>query len=67
MVLTVREMATLCVFHSGTLSATQSIVRLAATDVDAANANRAELLSLTEKLSGLKEGDVVSLAFEPET
>lgn len=63
MQLTVKEMELLCVFHAGTLSATLGLLREAE---DEPPERMAIVKSLTEKLSSLKDGETVSLAFEPE-
>lgn len=63
MFLTVREMAVLCTLHAGTLSETIALLR-------SVKDGRAELMatikSLAEKLEGMKDGESVSLYFEPE-
>ncbi len=63
MILTVKEMEVLCVFHSGTLSETLEKLRTAASD-NKDQTRREDILSLIGKLSGLKDGEAVSLAFE---
>ena len=65
MVLTVKEMELLCVFHAGTLSATLDLLRKAA-DQCLPPERQADVQSVVEKLSGMKAGDVVALAFEPK-
>ncbi len=64
MTLTVHEMSVLCALHAGTLSATLDVLRFAAAEDKPDHSNKDVILSLTEKLSGLKDGDLVSLAFE---
>jgi len=63
MFLSVNEMTTLCTFHAGTLSETITLLR-------AAKDGRAEIMatleSLAVKLEGMKDGESVSLYFEPE-
>ena len=63
MLLTLKEMEVLCVMHSGTLSATLDLLRVAE---NGPPERMAVVQSLIGKLSGLKDGETVSLAFEPE-
>ena len=65
MVLSVKEMELLCVFHAGTLSATLDLLRKAE-DQCLSLERQTHVHSVIEKLSGMKDGDVVALAFEPE-
>jgi len=63
MLFTVKEMQVLCVFHAGTISATLDLLR------EAENEPPERMMvvkSVLEKLSSVKDGDTVSLAFEPE-
>lgn len=66
MILTVKEMETLCVFHDGTLSATLRQLHGAIDKEGVAHDRIPVIKSLIEKLSKINEGDVVSLAFERE-
>ena len=66
MVLTVKEMETLCVFHAGTLSATLATLREAAGDTEP-QPRLGDIRSLIAKLSGMEDGDAPRIAFEPET
>ena len=66
MLLTVKEMEALCVFHAGTLSETLVALKNAADKGGGPHDRIDDYKSLIEKLSGLKDGDVVSLAFEHE-
>jgi len=63
MLFSVKEMELLCVFHSGTLSATLDLLREAENEPP----EKMELVKgVIEKLSAMKPGDTASLAFEPE-
>jgi len=62
MILTVKEMEMLCVMHSGTVSATIDMLSKAENEQPE---RMAVVQSLIEKLSGLKDGETVSLAFDP--
>ena len=66
MLLTVKEMETLCVFHAGTLSKTLGALRFAATEGGGPHDRADDIKSLIEKLSPMSDGDIVSLAFERE-
>ena len=66
MQLTMKEMEILCVFHSGTLSETLGLLQEAASKKGEPPDRMAAIDSLVEKLSRMREGDVVCLAFEPE-
>ena len=64
MLLNVKEMEVLCIFHSGTISTTLNLLR--EKESAAEPPERTSIISsLIEKLSGMKDGDAVSLAFEP--
>lgn len=63
MLFSVKEMSLLCVFHKGTISETLALLREAENEPPE---KMALVNSVIEKLSGLKDGDTVSLAFEPE-
>ena len=63
--LTVKEMEVLCVFHAGSLSATLAAVRGAA-EGGWQSDRMTDVKNLAEKLSRMREGDVVCLAFGPE-
>ena len=63
MMLTAKEMEVLCVFHAGTVSATLDILRELKNE---SGERMVHIKSVIEKLSGLKAGESVSLAFEPE-
>jgi len=63
MLFSVKEMELLCVFHSGTLSATLDLLREAENEPP----EKMELVKgVIEKLSAMKPSDTASLAFEPE-
>jgi len=63
MLFSVKEMEVLCVFHTGTVSATLGLLR----EADGEPPEKmAAVKSVIEKLSAMKPGDTVSLAFEPE-
>jgi hypothetical protein len=66
MQLTVGEMSALCVLHKGTISATLDALREAKESGEASESMDA-VISLTDKLSRMKPGDTVSLAFDPES
>ncbi|MCL2816648.1 MAG: hypothetical protein FWD23_18775 [Oscillospiraceae bacterium] len=63
MLLTLKEMELLCVFHDGTLSKTLGLLREAENEPPE---RMAMIESLIEKLSGMEDGEPASLAFEPE-
>ena len=63
MILNVKEMHVVCAFHSGTVSATLSLLRQAN---EGSPEKKKVIESVIEKLSGLKEGEPISLAFDPE-
>ena len=63
MFLTVQEMTALCVFHTGTVSATLDLLRQADNETPE---RMAVIEKLVEKLSSLKDDETVSLAFDSE-
>ena len=63
MQLTVSEMALLCVFHAGSLPATLDVLQSVAAK-DRPHPKMAEIKSLADKLSQMKDGDNACLAFE---
>ena len=63
MFLTVQEMTVLCVFHAGTFSETLDSLRRVENEPPE---RMATIKTLVEKLSIMKDGDTVSLAFDPE-
>lgn len=63
MFLTVQEMTVLCVFHAGTFSETLDLLRRVENEPPE---RMATIKTLVGKLSGAKEGEAVSLAFDPE-
>ena len=65
MILTVQEMEALCVFHDGTLSATLKQLRAAIAKGGLASRVH-DINSLIDKLSKMRDGEVVCLAFERE-
>ena len=66
MFLTVKEMEVLCIFHAGTISATLASLRKSAESKATKQYRMGDVKNLIEKLSGMKDGEAVSLAFEPE-
>ena len=66
MMLTVKEMELLCIFHDGTLSSTLDLLRHAETESAAPPNRGAVLRSLIEKLAAVETGSTVSITFEPE-
>jgi len=66
MLLTVKEMEALCVFHAGTLSGTLAALRHAAKEGGGPHDRLEDYKSLIGKLSQMNDGDVVSLDFERE-
>ena len=66
MMLTVKEMEALCIFHDGTRTATLEQLRGAIKKGGVAEERIADIQSLIEKLSKMSEGDVVCLGFERE-
>jgi len=66
MLLTVKEMEALCVYHAGTLSETLAALRHAVEKGGAPHDRTEDTKSLIKKLSQMNDGDVVSLAFEHE-
>lgn len=63
MLLTVKEMEVLCVFHAGSLSATADALRSAA-EGSQPHPRLADIKTLLEKPSRMKDGDSVCLAFD---
>ena len=63
MFFTAKEMEVICVFHAGTLSATLDLLREAENEPPE---RMALVQGVIEKLSGMKSGDTVSLAFDSE-
>jgi hypothetical protein len=64
MLLTVREMGVLCALHAGSLPATIDVLQSALSGDKGQNSTlMADIKSLAEKLSQMKEGDKVCLAF----
>jgi len=66
MLLTVKEMEVLCIFYDGTLSSTLDLLRHAEAEGTAPPSRAADINSLIEKLSKVKEGDNICLAFDSE-
>jgi len=64
MLLTIKEMEVLCMFHDGTLSSTLDLLRHAEEVGTAPPSRAADIRSLIEKLSKVKDGENVCLAFE---
>ena len=64
MFLSTKEMLLLCAFHSGTLSETLDSLR-SGTETDSERV--ALIKNLTEKLESMKDGENVSLHFDPES
>ena len=64
MLLTVKEMEILCIFYTGSLSTTLDLLRHIKTEGTAPPSRATELNSLVEKLSRMKTGDTICLAFE---
>jgi len=63
MLFSLKEMELLCVFHSGTLSATLALLREAENEPP----ERMDIVkSVIDKLSAMKPGDTISLEFEPD-
>ena len=65
MLLTVKEMEVLCIFHAGKRSATIEALQSAA-EGGQPHQKVADIKSLLEKLSRMADGDVVCLGFEAE-
>ena len=63
MLLTVKEMEILCIFHAGSLSATIEALQ-SATEGAKAHPKLPEIKSLFRKLSRMADGDVASIGFE---
>jgi len=66
MLLSVKEMETLCVFHAGTQSATLDALRFAASESGGPHDRADVTQSLINKLSRLGVGETVCLAFDKE-
>ncbi|MCL2392875.1 MAG: hypothetical protein FWC66_09795 [Oscillospiraceae bacterium] len=66
MFLTVKEMEVLCIFHDGTLSSTLDLLRHAEAEGTGPPSRAADINSLIEKLSNVKEGENVCITFDPE-
>ena len=63
MLLTVKEMEVLCIFHAGSLPATLEALQSSLTGSQP-NPRLSDIKSLIEKLSRMTVGDVACLAFE---
>jgi len=63
MLLTVKEMEVLCVFHAGNRAATMAALK-SAIKSGQPNPKIADIKSLLEKLSRMADGDVVCLGFD---
>ena len=61
--LTVKEMEVLCIFHAGSRSATMETLQ-SATESGQPHPRMTDITSLLEKLSRMVDGDVVYLNFE---
>jgi len=66
MQLTIKEMEVLCIFHNGTLSETLDILRKAEANGTWPQTRVNDLKNLIAKLSQMKDGDNVYLAFDVE-
>ena len=66
MLLTVKEMEALCVYHAGSLSETLAALRHAVEKGGGPHDRTDDIKNLIDKLSRMNAGDVVSLAFERE-
>ena len=64
MLLTVKEMEVLCIFHAGRLSATIDALRGAMSVPNQTHPRVADIETLLEKLSRMADGDVVCLGFD---
>ena len=64
MMLTVKEMEVLCIFHAGSLFATIDALKGAVSTPHQTHPRVADIETLLEKLSRMKEGDAVYLDFE---
>jgi hypothetical protein len=63
MLLTVKEMELLCVFHDGTLSSTLNLLQRAEAEGKCPPERLNDLNNLNKKLSQLKDGDRVCISF----
>jgi hypothetical protein len=63
MLLTVKEMELLCIFHDGSLSSTLDLLKHIEEEGTCPPGRSVDLNRLIEKLSGLGDGDRVCLAF----
>ena len=63
MLLTVKEMEVLCIFHAGSLAATLEVLQ-GVSKAAPAHQRAGDIASLTEKLSQMKEGDNACLSFD---
>ena len=66
MLLSVKEMEVLCIFHAGSLSATIDALRGAMSVPHQTHPRMADIETLLEKLPRMNDGDVACLAFEVE-
>jgi hypothetical protein len=66
MLFTVKEMEALCVFHAGSLQATLTSMRNAVAGATEPYARPDDIRSVIDKLSGMREGDIAFIAFEPD-
>lgn len=65
MILSIKEMELLCIFHNGTRAQTITLLRHAAQNKNDNPTRIAELSQLADKLESLPDGASVSLAFLP--
>ena len=66
MMLTIKEMELLCIFHDGKLSSTLDLLRHAEEEGTAPPSRAADIRNVIEKLSKMKDGENVCLAFDSE-
>ncbi|MCL2853939.1 MAG: hypothetical protein FWE20_13115 [Defluviitaleaceae bacterium] len=66
MLLTVKEMEVLCIFHDGDLSSTLELLRRIKAENTGPPSRMADIDSLIEKLSKMNSGDRVCIAFDSE-
>jgi len=66
MLLTVKEMEVLCIFHDGGLSSTLDLLRRVKAEGTGPPSWMADIDSLIEKLSKMNRGDRVCIAFDSE-
>jgi hypothetical protein len=64
MLLTIREMEVLCIFHNGSLSATLEVLCNAGKTGGWPPNRMDDLKSLVEKLSKMKQGETACIAFD---